>query len=52
MAILSQIKAFFTFKDLRNRVIYTVLLLVIARILAHIPLPGVDTEALRNLILE
>lgn len=38
----------FTMKDLRNRVLYAIVLLVIARILAHVPLPGVDLEALRN----
>ena len=38
----------FTLPDLRKRVIYAAVLLVIARILAQIPLPGVDIEALKN----
>src|SRR3972149_1567192 len=41
-------KKIFTLPDLRNRILYAVALLVIARILAHVPLPGVDLAALRN----
>ncbi|MBA7492618.1 Protein translocase subunit SecY [subsurface metagenome] len=48
MFFLSQIKAFFFFKDLRTKLLYTVLLLIVVRVLAHIPLPGVDVEALRK----
>lgn len=38
----------FTLPDLRKRVLYALTLLVIARILVQIPLPGVDIEALKN----
>ena len=38
----------FTLPDLRKRVLYALVLLVIVRVLAHIPLPGVDIESLRN----
>ena len=41
-------KQIFTMPDLRNRILYCAGLLVAARVLAHIPLPGVDTTALRN----
>jgi len=41
-------KQIFTLPDLRNRILYAIALLFIARVLAHVPLPGVDTEALRN----
>ncbi len=41
-------KQIFTLPDLRNRILYAIALLVIARILAHVPLPGVDLVALRN----
>ena len=41
-------KQIFTLPDLRNRILYAIALLVIARVLAHIPLPGVDLTALRN----
>lgn len=49
MPIWLQFKTFFTYKDLRNKVIYTIALLILVRILAHIPLPGVDLLALREL---
>jgi len=38
----------FTLRDLRNRLLYAIVLLVIARVLAHVPLPGVDLTALQN----
>ncbi|OGD57331.1 preprotein translocase subunit SecY [Candidatus Berkelbacteria bacterium RBG_13_40_8] len=41
-------KQIFTLPDLRNRILYAIALLVIARILAHVPLPGVDLVALRS----
>jgi preprotein translocase subunit SecY len=37
-------------EDLRNRVLISVGLLVIYRVAAHIPVPGVNLEALRNLL--
>ena len=42
------LKQIFTLPDLRRKVLYALALLVIARILAHIPLPGVDLVELRN----
>lgn len=48
MRILHTAKQIFTLPDLRKRILYAVALLFIARILAHIPLPGVDAEALRS----
>ena len=42
------IKQIFTLKDLRKKILFTVVLLVVGRFLAHVPLPGVDTEALRS----
>lgn len=36
-------------KDLRNSILYVLFMLVIFRLLAHIPVPGVDTAALHNL---
>lgn len=35
------------FRDLRNKIIVVVLLLVATRVIAHIPLPGVNLEQLR-----
>ena len=36
-------------EDLRNRILITAMLLVIYRIAAHVPVPGVNPEALRRL---
>src|SRR3989338_2086136 len=35
-------------KDLRNSILYIIAMLVVFRIAAHIPVPGVDTEALKS----
>ncbi len=39
----------FSLPDLRRRILITVLILVIFRFVAHVPLPGVNTNALRDL---
>lgn len=38
----------FKTKDLRNRIIFTIVILVLIRILSHIPIPGVDLDALKE----
>lgn len=35
--------------DLRNRILFTIGIIFVFRLLAHIPVPGVDTDALANL---
>ena len=42
------LKRIFTLRDLRNKLIITFLVLLIFRLLAHIPLPGVDTSGLSS----
>jgi preprotein translocase subunit SecY len=37
-------------EDLRRRILITILLLVIYRLAAHVPVPGVNTETLRNIL--
>ncbi len=39
----------FSLPDLRRRILITIGILIIFRFIAHVPLPGVDLEALRNL---
>jgi preprotein translocase subunit SecY len=39
----------FSLPDLRRRILITVIILVIFRFIAHVPLPGVNLEALRRL---
>jgi preprotein translocase subunit SecY len=48
MKIVETFREIISMKDLRNRILYVVVLLVVARILAHVPLPGVDLAALRS----
>lgn len=39
----------FSLPDLRRRILVTLGILVVFRFIAHVPLPGVDLDALRNL---
>ncbi|HIE17340.1 MAG TPA: preprotein translocase subunit SecY [Dehalococcoidia bacterium] len=39
----------FSLPDLRRRLLFTIGMLVVFRLIAHVPLPGVDLEALREL---
>ena len=34
--------------DLRSRILFTLAMIVIVRLGVHLPLPGVDVEALKN----
>src|SRR4030043_656919 len=45
---LEKIKQLFKVKELRNKIIFVLALLVVFRIVANIPVPGVDTEKLRD----
>ncbi len=40
----------FKIADLRRKILFTLAMLVVFRVVAHIPVPGVDLEALRNLL--
>jgi preprotein translocase subunit SecY len=46
--MLEKIKQAFTYKDLRKKILYTVVLLVIFRIAACIPVPDVNLQALKE----
>ncbi len=41
-----QVQSIFRIPELRKRILYTLSLLVVFRLGAHIPIPGIDTEAL------
>lgn len=45
---MSTLSKIWRFKDMRDRVIVVVLLLALTRVLAHIPLPGVDLPRLKT----
>lgn len=49
MGALQFIKSVYNSKDLRNRFLFTLGIFVVFRFMAHIPLPGVDTQALKSL---
>jgi preprotein translocase subunit SecY len=46
--MLAGIRRFFSYPDLRNKVLITILLLVAVRAVAHVPMPAVDREALQQ----
>ncbi|GAG12260.1 unnamed protein product, partial [marine sediment metagenome] len=48
MAFAENIKKIFTLPDLRNRILITIGILILIRVFAHIPLPGVDLENLKE----
>src|SRR4051794_25616088 len=39
----------FKIHDLRNKILFTLSMLVVYRVVAHVPVPGIDTAALANL---
>lgn len=43
------ISRIFKIKDLKNRIIFSALILLVFRIFAHVPVPGVDISSLKNL---
>ena len=44
--MIDKIKSIFIIPELRNRILFTVGVLIIVRVGAHIPIPGVDGESL------
>lgn len=48
MINLKLVKRIFTLKDLRGKILFTALMILIYRFLSHVPLPGVDTTGLQN----
>ena len=47
--ILRTLRDIWNTKDLRNRILFTVGIIFIFRLVAHVPVPGVETDALRKL---
>lgn len=48
--ILETIKSIFTIKDLRKKIIATLLLVLVYKFLSVIPIPGVNTEGIAAII--
>ncbi len=47
--MLSSLRNIFKVPDLRNKVLFTILMIVLYRFGAHLPVPGIDTGALKTL---
>src|SRR3989338_3841182 len=47
-AMLETLRAIWQLKDLRRRILVTVSLLVLFRLFAHIPMPGIDLASLQS----
>ena len=50
--LVTSIKNIFNIQELRNRILFTLALLVVYRIGAHIPTPGIDGQALSSFLHE
>ncbi len=48
----SAVANIFKIPDLRNRIFFTIFVLIVYRIGAHIPIPGINVEALKNYFVE
>ncbi|MEK7681134.1 MAG: preprotein translocase subunit SecY [Patescibacteria group bacterium] len=46
----NKIQQVWKIKDIRNKILFVVAMLVVFRIIAHIPIPGVNLENLRNFL--
>ena len=47
--MIQAVRSAFALPDLRKKILYTFLILGIYRLFAHVPVPGVNTEALSQL---
>lgn len=52
MKLVDNIRNVFKIPELKNRIIFTLMMLVVYRIGAHIPTPGIDGEALSRFLTE
>lgn len=50
--MLEQLRSLFKIPDLKSRLLFTMAMLVIVRLGSHIPLPGIDKQALANLFAQ
>jgi preprotein translocase subunit SecY len=50
--VLEQLRSLFKIPDLKNRLLFTLAMLVVVRLGSHIPLPGIDKQALANLFAQ
>ena len=50
--MLNTLKSAWKAKDLRDKITFTILMFLVFRLGAHIPVPGVDTAAFKDLLAE
>ncbi len=50
--MLEQLRSIFKIPDLKNRLLFTMTMLIVVRLGSHIPLPGIDKQALANLFAQ
>jgi len=50
--VLEQLRNIFKIPDLKNRLLFTLAMLIVVRLGSHIPLPGIDKQALANLFAQ
>ncbi len=50
--MLEQLRNLFKIPDLKNRLLFTMAMLIIVRLGSHVPLPGIDKQALANLFAQ
>jgi len=50
--VLEQLRSLFKIPDLKSRLLFTFAMLIVVRLGSHIPLPGIDKQALANLFAQ
>jgi len=50
--VLEQLRSLFKIPDLKSRLLFTLAMLIVVRLGSHIPLPGIDKQALANLFAQ
>ncbi len=50
--MLEQLRSLFKIPDLKSRLLFTMAMLIVVRLGSHIPLPGIDKQALANLFAQ
>jgi preprotein translocase subunit SecY len=50
--VLDQLRSLFKIPDLKSRLLFTLAMLIVVRLGSHIPLPGIDKQAMANLLTQ
>ncbi|MDD2352156.1 MAG: preprotein translocase subunit SecY [Candidatus Caldatribacteriota bacterium] len=50
--MLDQLRSLFKIPDLKSRLLFTLAMLIVVRLGSHIPLPGIDKQAMANLLTQ